>query len=69
MSRGKTFAQLDMSETALCAMALQFELLTLRRMAARQEIKPDLQESLDRSEALLQRLAKRLAAAGIKVMR
>jgi hypothetical protein len=67
MSRGTTFATLDMPEAALCAMALAYELKALRQMAARQQISPDLQASLDRSEALYQRLAKRLAAKGIKV--
>lgn len=67
MSRGGAFAVLDMPETALCAMALQYELRALRKMAERREISPDLQQSLDRSEALFQRLAKRLASAGITV--
>lgn len=67
MSRGTTFATLDMHETALCAMALQYELKALRQMAARQQISPDLQESLDRSEALYLRLKKRLSGKGIKV--
>lgn len=51
----------------MCVMALQYELRALRQIAARQAPNPDLQASLDGSEVLLQRLAKRLANAGVKV--
>lgn len=67
MSRGTCFIQLDMPEAALAAMALQYELLGLRQRVARGNVPDGLVESLDRSEQLFERLAKRLHSAGITV--
>ena len=67
MSRGSCFIQLDMPEAALAAMALQYELRALRQRVERGNAPDGLKESLDRSEQLFERLAKRLATAGVKV--